>query len=101
MHKVFCGLVSTWVLGAAAEDEVDGGDDPVRDQGWAKDGHQGRGCVVGRVSVVVVVEPVGDGSQIQKGSVVEVIRIQRDDQMFTVRWSEVEWRRIWSQFLYL
>ena len=33
--------------------------------------------------------------------VVEVIRIQRDDQMFTVCWSEVEWRRIWSQFLYL
>ena len=62
MHKVFCGLVSG-VLGAAAEDEVDGGDDPVRDQGWAKDGHQGRGCVVGRVSVVVVVEPVGDGGR--------------------------------------
>ena len=33
--------------------------------------------------------------------VVEVIRIQRDDQMFTVRWSEVKWRRIGSQFLYL
>ena len=63
MHKVFCGLVSTWVLGAAAEDEVDGGDDPVRDQGWAKDGHQGRGCVVGGVSVVLEVEPVGDGSR--------------------------------------
>ena len=63
MHKVFCGLVSTWVLGAAAEDEVDGGKDPVRDQGWAKDGHQGRGCVVGRVSVVVEVEPVGDGGR--------------------------------------
>ena len=61
MHKVFCGLVSTWVLGAAAEDEVDGGDDPVRDQGWANDGHQGRGCVVG--GVVVEVEPVGDGGR--------------------------------------
>lgn len=57
MHLVFCGLVSTWVLGAAAEDEVDGGDDPVRDQGWANDGHQGR---VG--GVVVLVEPVGDGA---------------------------------------
>ena len=57
---MFCGLVSG-VLGAAAEDEVDGGDDPVRDQGWANDGHQGRGCVVGGVSVVVEVEPVGDG----------------------------------------
>ena len=63
MHKVFCGLVSTWALGAAAEDEVDGGDDPGRDQGWANDGHQGRGCVVGRVSVVVVVEAVGDGAR--------------------------------------
>ena len=63
MYKVFCGLVSTWVLGAAAEDEVDGGDDPVRDQGWANDGHQGRGCVVGGVSVVVVVEAVGDGGR--------------------------------------
>ena len=63
MHKVFCGLVSTWALGAAAKDEVDGGDDPVRDQGWAKDGHQGRGCVVGRVSVVVEVEAVGDGGR--------------------------------------
>ena len=63
MHPVFCGLVSTWVLGAAAEDEVDGGDDPVRDQGWANDGHQGRGCVVGRVSVVVEVEPVGVGGR--------------------------------------
>ena len=62
VHKVFCGLVSG-VLGAAAEDEVDGGDDPVRDQGWAKDGHQGRGCVVGGVPVVVVVEPVGDGAR--------------------------------------
>jgi len=60
---VFCELVSTWALGAAAEDEVDGGDDPVRDQGWAKDGHQGRGCVVGGVPVVVVVEPVGDGGR--------------------------------------
>ena len=59
---MFCGLVSG-VLGAAAEDEVDGGDDPVRDQGWAKDGHQGRGCVVGRVSVVVEVEAVGDGGR--------------------------------------
>ena len=62
VHKVFCGLVSG-VLGAAAEDEVDGGDDPVRDQGWANDGHQGRGCVVGGVPVVVVVEPVGDGAR--------------------------------------
>ena len=62
MHKVFCGLVSG-VLGAAAEDEVDGGDDPVRDQGWANDGHQGRGCVVGRVSVVVEGVPVGDGGR--------------------------------------
>ena len=46
-------------------------------------------------------EEGGDGSQRQKGSVIEVIRIQRDDQMFTVQWSEVEWRRIWSEFLYL
>ena len=60
MHKVFCGLVSTWALGAAAEDEVDGGDDPVRDQGWANDGHQGRGCVGG---VVFEVETVGDGGR--------------------------------------
>ena len=57
---MFCGLVSTWVLGAAAEDEVDGGKDPVRDQGWANDGHQGRGRVGG---VSVVVEPVGDGGR--------------------------------------
>ena len=63
MHPAFCGLVSAWALGAAAEDEVDGGDDPVRDQGWANDGHQGRGCVVGGVPVVVVVEPVGDGGR--------------------------------------
>ena len=60
---MFCRLVGTWALGAAAEDEVDGGKDPVRDQGWANDGHQGRGCVVGGVPVVVVVEPVGDGAR--------------------------------------